>query len=103
MGDDMGGYYYETAEGDMWDYIAYKIYGDEYSVNFLMEAPENAQYLETYIFSAGIRIWAPETEESAEENEIPSWRTDDDSEVTDDEDYSDENDEESDDESEDDE
>ena len=27
----MGGYIYRTKQGDMWDYIAWKVYGDEES------------------------------------------------------------------------
>ena len=95
----MGGYYYETQEGDTWDIIAYKVYGDEYCVGYLMEDPQNWDYLEIYMFPAGIKIWAPEKEETAEEAELPSWREDDDdSEYTDDDSDEDEDDDEEDDE-----
>ena len=29
----MGGYYWTTKEGDMWDLIAWKVYGDESRVD----------------------------------------------------------------------
>lgn len=72
----MGGYYYTTKAGDMWDYISWTVYGTENFVGILMEAPENKKHLETYIFSQGERIWCPYVEEEIEEAEMPDWRDD---------------------------
>lgn len=74
----MGGYFYTTKEGDMWDYIAWIVYQDELKVQELMQAPENYGILEYYIFSAGIKVWCPAIEEDEDEEEEPSWRDDDD-------------------------
>lgn len=70
----MGGYYYETKAGDMWDYIAWKVYGSEQLVGVLYEAEENRTLLEIYIFDAGTRVWCPYMEAESEENEMPDWR-----------------------------
>ncbi len=78
----MGGYYYVTQYGDMWDYIAYKVYGDEYKVGILYEA--NPQYLKEYIFEGGCQIWCPEIDEEDEMDEgVPEWRDEED--ISDDE------------------
>lgn len=70
----MGGCYYTTKQGDMWDYIAYLIYGDEYKMPILLQA--NPQYNDIYIFEAGTQLWCPElsVEEENEDEEIPEWR-----------------------------
>ena len=70
----MGGNYYTTKQGDMWDYIAWVVYGEETYSRLLMEAQENKEYLTTYIFSAGVRIWCPYIEETDGEDESPDWR-----------------------------
>lgn len=70
----MGGYYYTTKAGDMWDYIAWKVYGDEMKITVLMNAPENAKLLRTTIFSDGEQVWCPEIEEETDEEELPPWR-----------------------------
>ena len=70
----MGGYYYITAEGDTWDYIAYKVYGDEYQESVIMEAQENWQYLDTWMFEAGVKIWCPEINTQVESTDLPAWR-----------------------------
>lgn len=70
----MGGYYYTTKQGDMWDYIAYLVYGDEYKMPVLLEA--NQRYNDVYIFEAGIKLWCPELSilEESEDEEVPEWR-----------------------------
>ena len=74
----MGGFYYTTKQGDMWDYIAYNVYGDEYMVDILYKA--NSEYLDTYIFDAGCRIWCPEVDSENDEDidEVPDWRDEED-------------------------
>ena len=42
----IGGFTYTTQQGDMWDYIAWKVYGDEAFVYLLYR--ENPKYLETF-------------------------------------------------------
>lgn len=72
----MGGYYYITSQGDTWDYIAWRVYGDEYQAPLLLQA--NPQYLTIYLFDAGVRIWCPETEAAGsledDSEALPDWR-----------------------------
>lgn len=66
---------YRSVQGDMWDSIAYKVYGDESLMNKLIEA--NTVYREIQVFPAGIELNIPELT-SEEETEIadtvPVWR-----------------------------
>lgn len=39
---------YTTVQGDMWDSIAYKCYGDESGINVLMAV--NETYVDTVVF-----------------------------------------------------
>lgn len=70
----MGGFYYTTKSGDMWDYIAWKVYGSEFMVGTLYEAPENVELLEIYIFDSGVKVWCPAVSAEAVEDEGPDWR-----------------------------
>lgn len=72
----MGGQYYITDAGDTWDYIAWKVYGDETYLGIIMEQPENATLLLTTIFSAGVQVWCPEVEEEEIDDDVPEWRDD---------------------------
>ena len=45
----MGGYYYTTEQGDMWDFIAWKVYKNEKMIETLMKAEENRKLLDIYI------------------------------------------------------
>lgn len=72
----MGGYYYTAKAGDMWDYIAWKVYGDEKQMEILLRAEENAHLLEVYIFSAGERVWCPEIKGIETAAGLPPWRRD---------------------------
>ena len=63
---------YTTTQGDMWDMIAYKMYGDEYKMHYLMDANQN--YVDTVIFSAGIVLTVPELTSSETAN-LPPWKT----------------------------
>lgn len=65
---------YTTCQGDMWDSISYKIYGNEKHIDKLIEA--NEKYRFETIFSAGIIINVPEIDETeAEKISFPSWKT----------------------------
>ena len=46
----MGGYYYITRQGDMWDYIAWVVYQNEKMVEVLLNAAENREHMTDYIF-----------------------------------------------------
>jgi phage tail protein X len=58
----------------MWDYIAWKVYGDETQVELLLNAEENRTIMEEYIFSAGVQVWCPELDEQEAENDVAPWR-----------------------------
>lgn len=62
---------YTTIQGDTWDYIAWKLYGDEKFMRYLIEA--NWQLLETLVFSAGTEITVPDLPDEVDED-APFWR-----------------------------
>lgn len=64
---------YRTKQGDMWDYIAWKVYGDESYVSVLYRA--NPQYIDIYIFDDGCDINCPDISiGDADEDNMPDWR-----------------------------
>lgn len=73
----MGGFTYTTRQGDMWDYIAWKVYGDEAFVDVLYW--ENPKYLETFIFDEGVELYCPEVEinDNDDDEDAPDWLDDD--------------------------
>ena len=64
---------YTTKQGDMWDLIAYKVYGSEEYVTFLMQA--NLPLLDIFIFDAGTVVNTPELPEQPVVTTAPAWRT----------------------------
>lgn len=68
----MGGIIYKTKQGDMWDYIAWKVYGDESYVNVLYNA--NPRYLKVFIFEDGCEITCPEVSANNDSTDTPEWR-----------------------------
>lgn len=62
---------YRTISGDMWDQIAYEQMGSSFYSDKLMKA--NKQYLQYYIFPAGIELTIPEVE-SNEVATLPPWK-----------------------------
>ena len=62
---------YITVQGDMWDSIAYKCYGDEAGINELIKA--NEAYIDMVIFPAGIVLSVPEYAKPVT-NTLPPWR-----------------------------
>lgn len=64
---------YSTIQGDAWDLISRKVYGDEYLVNLLLDA--NPQYKTVIVFSGGIKLVVPDAPERAlVSNNLPPWR-----------------------------
>lgn len=66
---------YETISGDTWDAIAYKVYGDEFCCDRIMDA--NRDKLEYCIFPAGIILTIPELKTigaDTVETDSPTWR-----------------------------
>lgn len=62
---------YETIQGDMWDMIAYKLYGRESCMKELLEA--NEEYRDTAVFPAGIVLVVPEASIPTSKN-LPPWK-----------------------------
>lgn len=72
----MGGFYYTTNEGDTWDYIAWKVYGDEYRMATLTAAKENWPLVMDgdFMFPSGVKVWCPHIEKLEASADIPAWR-----------------------------
>jgi len=62
---------YITVQGDRWDSIAYKVYGNESYMSHLLEV--NKQHRDVFIFSAGVKLTIPEITEAANDT-LPPWR-----------------------------
>ena len=66
---------YRSVQGDMWDNIAYKVYGDETQMHRLIEA--NIKYRDIQVFPAGIELDVPDLETEEETliaQSVPVWR-----------------------------
>lgn len=63
---------YITEQGDTWDLIAYKLYGEERYMKNLIEA--NWPLLDILVFSAGTEITVPALPEERD-GDLPFWRT----------------------------
>ena len=64
---------YITIQGDMWDMIAYKVYGKEAYVSKLLEANEDLR--EITVFPAGVTITCPEADPETSKILPPWWRS----------------------------
>ncbi|NLU09446.1 MAG: phage tail protein [Tepidanaerobacter acetatoxydans] len=62
---------YTTTQGDTWDIIALKVYGDEKYMSQLLKA--NPRYTDIIVFSAGVEIVCPDIEEDTMEH-LPPWK-----------------------------
>lgn len=64
-----------TVQGDTWDTIAKRVYGDERLAQALMESRDNAPLLDIQIFPAGVVVTAPDVEQqSINQVDLPDWR-----------------------------
>lgn len=65
---------YTTVQGDMWDSIAKKLYGDECMMDLLIMA--NPEKREVAVFGAGETIFVPPALKSKTEKleKLPPWR-----------------------------
>ncbi len=62
---------YITVQGDMWDMIAYKTYGKEGYLHYLLEA--NEQYKDVAVFPQGITLVVPDVPDVTATT-LPPWR-----------------------------
>lgn len=65
---------YTTIQGDTWDMIAFRLYGDESYMKDLIEA--NLPHIDTLVFSSGTVLKVPELPEERD-YDVPFWREDD--------------------------
>lgn len=66
---------YTTVQGDTWDVIAFKVYGDELKAQQLMQSRENIELLDYQTFPAGITVFCPVILDGDEgRGELPEWR-----------------------------
>jgi len=66
---------YITKDGDRWDLIAYRLYGDPYVYDALLLY--NPQYSHMPVLPAGIELTVPELEYEEDITEVaPPWQTD---------------------------
>lgn len=63
---------YTTIQGDMWDSIASKVYGDTQYTDILLNA--NPEHRMIYIFSAGVELDVPDIEERISADDLPPWK-----------------------------
>lgn len=63
---------YTTVQGDKWDGIAYKVYGDTKYTDVLISANYRHRYV--YIFSAGIELDVPDVETRITPDDLPPWK-----------------------------
>lgn len=63
--------YYTTIQGDTWDLMAYKLYGEEKHMRTLYEA--NWEYADILVFPSGIELVVPDLPEETDESN-PFWR-----------------------------
>lgn len=62
---------YTTIAGDMWDMIAYRVYGDERYMAQLMEA--NPDVADVVVFGGGVDLVVPDVAVTASAA-LPPWR-----------------------------
>lgn len=64
---------YTTSSGDMWDSISFKVYGTSDYAGKLMAY--NSDYVDQYVFPAGIELRVPDIEGTEELLDmLPPWR-----------------------------
>lgn len=63
---------YITAQGDMWDQIAYKELGSVYYIDELIQA--NMKHHEYFKFPAGIELVIPDVITASTPDTLPPWK-----------------------------
>lgn len=63
---------YVTRQGDMWDSIAYRLFGTSGQTHELIKA--NPEYINTYIFESGITLRVPELKSVIDTSMYPPWK-----------------------------
>lgn len=63
---------YTTRQGDAWDAIANRVYGNVKYTGWLME--NNHPHLDTFVFSAGVVLQTPDPPADRPADDLPIWR-----------------------------
>jgi phage tail protein X len=65
---------YNTVEGDVWDLISFKQYGDEAFINILINANPHLRHIE--VFDGDIQITIPDKPEIPYDSpqKLPPWK-----------------------------
>lgn len=63
---------YTTEQGDTWDAVAFKVYGDTKYTGWLMQ--NNFPLLDIFVFSAGTVLQTPDASEDENTADAPIWR-----------------------------
>ena len=64
---------YTTQQGDAWDAIAFKVYGDVSLTGWLMQ--NNYPHLQTFVFGSGVILDTPAPTSGIRNANTPIWRT----------------------------
>ena len=64
---------YTTQQGDAWDAIAHKVYGDVKYTGWLMQ--HNFPHLDVFVFDPGVVLQTPPVPENNQPTNLPIWRT----------------------------
>lgn len=64
---------YITKQGDAWDAIAHRVYGDAKYTGWLMQ--HNFPHLDTFVFDAGAVLLTPELPPDDQLANVPFWRS----------------------------
>lgn len=62
---------YITLQGDAWDAIAYRLWGEERLFMELIKA--NPEHMDVVVFEAGVRLQVPPRPERIVKMELPPW------------------------------
>ena len=62
---------YTTVQGDTFDMLAYRAYGDEFKAHYIIQA--NPDYANVLVFDAGITLIVPIISKSAASS-LPPWK-----------------------------
>lgn len=63
---------YTTKQGEMWDYVAWKVLGSSDYVEALINA--NREHAATFIFPAGVELVIPDIAEEQKVSSLPPWK-----------------------------
>lgn len=62
---------YTTTQGDAWDTIAYRLFGEERLAHLLMQA--NPEHMDVLMFPAGVLLTVPKVAPPQQALKLPPW------------------------------